>query len=300
MTFSVFTPLLTTILNLNLSTISVRLECATFSFSRIAWVLNFIAPSSLPTSFASCNSVGIQLRGGEAAGRSRRGGCGADERLWGGAGARLFSMEGVIVGGAFPAHMARLKFAASACSKPARSVFMPSYLLTRRSNLGMSDIIAIVLLSSTLYQKLFFFWSTFFDFFTLWLKLMAEIPRHLQQVSTIATRKRIITWMVQDESIHGLPGLYNRTIHAFPEYFRGQRSSNLIRASHWWALRHRYCNKGEEPKSFHQFHAPVADVEDKNSSVQRQHSVVVTNASNGYSGSTRSYLMHSSISKKLV
>ena len=60
MTFSVFTPLLTTTLNLNLSTISVRLECAAFSFPGIAWILNFIVPSSLPTSFASCNSVGIQ------------------------------------------------------------------------------------------------------------------------------------------------------------------------------------------------------------------------------------------------
>ena len=63
-----------------------------------------------------------------------------------------------------PTHTASLKFAASACSKPARFVFKSSYLLTRRSNSGMSDTIAIVLLSSTLCQKLFFFWSTFFDF----------------------------------------------------------------------------------------------------------------------------------------
>ena len=60
------------------------------------------------------------------------------------------------------------------------------------------------------------------------------------------------------------------------------------------------ATKEKSPKSFHQFHAPAADLEDKNSSVQRQHPVVVTNAPNGYSGSTRSYLMHSSISKKLV
>ena len=93
MTFSVFISLLTTTLNLNLSTISVRLECAAFSFLGIAWVLNFITPSSLPISFASCNSVGIQpkflssaqLRGCECeeeeAVRSRR--------LRGGAGCEL-------------------------------------------------------------------------------------------------------------------------------------------------------------------------------------------------------------------
>ena len=77
---------------------------------------------------------------------------------------------------------------------------------------------------------------------------MAEIPRRLQQVSTIATRKWIITWMVQNELIHGLRGLYNCTIHAFPEHFRGQRSSNLMRASRWWTHRDRYCNEGEEPQ----------------------------------------------------
>ena len=43
--------------------------------------------------------------------------------------------------------------------------------------------------------------------------------RRLQQVSTIATRKLIITWMVQDESVHDQRGLYMRTIIAFPMHF---------------------------------------------------------------------------------
>ena len=62
-------------------------------------------------------------------------------------------------------------------------------------------------------------------------------PRRLQQVSTIAVRKRIITWMVQDETANGFPGLYVRTVSAFPEHFRTQRSANLVRASRWWAQR---------------------------------------------------------------
>ena len=71
-------------------------------------------------------------------------------------------------------------------------------------------------------------------------------PRRLQQVSTIATRKLIITWMVQDETINGQRGLYMRTINAYPMHFRGQRSANLMRASRWWAQRDKFCNEGEQ------------------------------------------------------
>ena len=76
--------------------------------------------------------------------------------------------------------------------------------------------------------------------------VVATPPRRLQQVSTIATRKRIITWMVQDESVHGHHGLCVRTITEFPEHFRGQRSANLVRASRWWAQRDKFCNEGEQ------------------------------------------------------
>ena len=71
-------------------------------------------------------------------------------------------------------------------------------------------------------------------------------PRRLQQVSTIATRKRIITWMVQDESVHGHRSLCMRTIIEFSEHFRGQRSANLVRASRWWVQIDKFCNEGEQ------------------------------------------------------
>jgi hypothetical protein len=70
--------------------------------------------------------------------------------------------------------------------------------------------------------------------------------RHLQQVFIIATKKLIITWMVQDESVHGQRGLYMRMIIAFPMHFRGQRSANLLRASRWWAQRDQFCNECEQ------------------------------------------------------
>ena len=71
-------------------------------------------------------------------------------------------------------------------------------------------------------------------------------PRRLQQVSTIVVRKYIIIWMVQDETANGFPGLYIRTVSAFPEHFRAQRSANLVRSSHWWAQCQQYCNEGDE------------------------------------------------------
>ena len=47
------------------------------------------------------------------------------------------------------------------------------------------------------------------------INVVANPPHRLQQVFTIATRKLIITWMVQDESVHGQRGLYMRMIIAF-------------------------------------------------------------------------------------
>ena len=64
-------------------------------------------------------------------------------------------------------------------------------------------------------------------------------PRRLQQVSTIAVCKRIITWMVQDETANGFPGLYIRNVSA-------QQSTNLVRSSRWWAQCQQYCNEGDE------------------------------------------------------
>ena len=62
-------------------------------------------------------------------------------------------------------------------------------------------------------------------------------PRALQQVSTIHTRKTVVAWMVDDQELRGSRGLYSRTVQAFPEHFRAQHSTNLVRATRWWALR---------------------------------------------------------------
>ena len=62
----------------------------------------------------------------------------------------------------------------------------------------------------------------------------------LQQVSTIQDQRTVISWMVDDETVHGMRGLYACTIQAFPAHFRGQQNTNLIRVSRWWALQDRY------------------------------------------------------------
>ena len=78
--------------------------------------------------------------------------------------------------------------------------------------------------------------------------ILEEIPHlcRLQLVSTIAIRKRIITWMVQDEIANGFRELYVRIVNAFPEHFCTQQSTNLVHASRWWAQRQQYCNEEEE------------------------------------------------------
>jgi hypothetical protein len=74
-------------------------------------------------------------------------------------------------------------------------------------------------------------------------------PRQLQQVSTLATCKSVITWMVQDESINGNVGLYVCTIQAFPEHFKGNKTANVVRATRWWAHRNKFCNEDENANS---------------------------------------------------
>jgi hypothetical protein len=69
------------------------------------------------------------------------------------------------------------------------------------------------------------------------------------RTSTLTTRKTVITWMVQDDSLNNNPGLYGRTIQAFPEHFRGQKTANVVRASRWWALRNEFCNENENANS---------------------------------------------------
>jgi hypothetical protein len=57
--------------------------------------------------------------------------------------------------------------------------------------------------------------------------------RQLQQVSTLAICKTIITWMVQDDSINGNVGLYVCTIQVFFEHFRGKKIATVVRATRW-------------------------------------------------------------------
>ena len=54
--------------------------------------------------------------------------------------------------------------------------------------------------------------------------------------------------MVEDETIHGMQGLYARTIQAFPAHFRGQRNTNLIRLGRWWAMQDMYFPALENPE----------------------------------------------------
>jgi hypothetical protein len=58
-------------------------------------------------------------------------------------------------------------------------------------------------------------------------------PRRLQQVSTLADRRNVINWMVEDEVLHGFNGLYRRAIHAFLANFRGQSTANIMKATTW-------------------------------------------------------------------
>ena len=41
----------------------------------------------------------------------------------------------------------------------------------------------------------------------------------LQQVSTLATRKIVIAWMLEDEALRGIHGLPAYAVHTFPEHF---------------------------------------------------------------------------------
>ena len=203
-------------------------------------------------------------------------------------------MGGVYSGGAFSAHL-HDRF------EICRSVFKSLYLLTRRSNSGMSDTIAIVLLSSTLYQKLFFFFGLHFFTFLYcgsdsWQKSPDVSSKFLPLPHESGSSHG---WCKTNQSMVSpvsttAPSILSPSIFEVNEapipcvhHVGGHSGINI-------------ATKENSPKSFHQFHAPAADLDDKNNSVQRQHPVMVTNTPNGYSGSTRSYLMHLSISKKLV
>jgi hypothetical protein len=67
-------------------------------------------------------------------------------------------------------------------------------------------------------------------------------PRRLQQVSTLADRRNVINWMVEDEELHGFNGLYTHAILAFPTNFRGQKTANNMKATRWWQQQEEFTN----------------------------------------------------------
>ena len=202
-------------------------------------------------------------------------------------------------GGAFPAHPhgrfenCRLRLL------QAYSVFKSLYLFTRRSFSGMSDTIAIVLLSSTSYQKLFFFFGRhFLTFFRcgsgLWRKSPDVSSKFLPLPHESGSSHG---WCKMNQSMDS-PASTTAPSILSPSIFEVNEAP--IRCAHHVGGHSGIdiAMKEKNPLSFHQFHAPATDLDDKNNSLRRQHPVVVTNALNGYSGSTRSYLMHSRISEK--
>ena len=61
--------------------------------------------------------------------------------------------------------------------------------------------------------------------------------RAVQHVSTRATRKAVVRWMIEDEAVNGKKLLISRAVKAFPEHFFGADKSNLQKASYWWKRR---------------------------------------------------------------
>jgi hypothetical protein len=70
--------------------------------------------------------------------------------------------------------------------------------------------------------------------------------RALQHVSTMATRKTVVSWMIEDEAIHGEKCLISRTVKAFPEHFCGNDKANLAKVSRWWKARDEILQDDDE------------------------------------------------------
>ena len=70
--------------------------------------------------------------------------------------------------------------------------------------------------------------------------------RALQHVSTMATRKAVVSWMIEDEAVHGEKCLISRTVKAFPEHFCGNDKANLAKVSRWWKARDEILQDEEE------------------------------------------------------
>ena len=66
--------------------------------------------------------------------------------------------------------------------------------------------------------------------------------RALQHVSTVAARKTVIAWMIEDEAFYDVQGLHVRTIKIFLQQFHGQKSANYMKATCWSKLRDQFFN----------------------------------------------------------
>ena len=58
--------------------------------------------------------------------------------------------------------------------------------------------------------------------------------RKLQQVSTKQAQVRIIKWIIEDEKVNGMKGLFARAICAYSGYFVGSQQANSMKARRWW------------------------------------------------------------------
>lgn len=63
-----------------------------------------------------------------------------------------------------------------------------------------------------------------------------QSKRALQQVSTLATHKNVVGWMIENEVVHGEMDLMAQTIDLFHDVFCSivKKNTNLVKAKQWW------------------------------------------------------------------
>ena len=79
------------------------------------------------------------------------------------------------------------------------------------------------------------------------LEVLQPSKRAFQQDSTIATKK---TSRQLDDGGRGCEwgknGLHHKQVDTFPEYFRGSRNKNLVKARRWWKSQDAFCPNDED------------------------------------------------------
>jgi hypothetical protein len=66
--------------------------------------------------------------------------------------------------------------------------------------------------------------------------------RKLQQVVSIASRREVVRWMIQECESNGKKDLFSKAVANFPHLFRGAYKSNIQKASSWWKLKDTFCS----------------------------------------------------------